>query len=129
VFRREIGRRFRHEIQHGIEARKIDRRQIHRVAATIECQHGGTVECRCDVGTLSNVTGRNPAPPAIGRLPSRIIKPPPAAESNWSSLASTMVDPFVAAVVGGGVQAVPEPSTLVLLSLAALLGLIGARRR
>ena len=30
------------------------------------------------------------------------------------------VDPFVAAVVGGGLQAVPEPWTIALLALAGL---------
>ena len=30
------------------------------------------------------------------------------------------IDPFVAAVVGGGLQAVPEPSTIALLALAGL---------
>jgi len=31
------------------------------------------------------------------------------------------VDPFVAAVVGGGVTTIPEPATLVLLAMAGLL--------
>jgi hypothetical protein len=34
------------------------------------------------------------------------------------------VDPFVAAVVGGGLTAVPEPATLVLLAMAGLLALL-----
>jgi len=39
------------------------------------------------------------------------------------------VDPFVAAVVGGGVAAVPEPSTLALLACSGLLlGLVAVRR-
>jgi len=41
------------------------------------------------------------------------------------------VDPFVAAVVGGGVAAVPEPSTLLLvIGLVGWLGMFrGVRRR
>jgi hypothetical protein len=41
------------------------------------------------------------------------------------------VDPFVAKVVGGGVQAVPEPSTLALLTLAglAMVCALGRRKR
>ena len=34
------------------------------------------------------------------------------------------VDPFVAAVVGGGVAAVPEPTTLALAASLALAGLM-----
>jgi hypothetical protein len=37
------------------------------------------------------------------------------------------VDPFVAAVVGGGTQHIPEPSTLLLAIVA--LGLVGAWRK
>ena len=37
------------------------------------------------------------------------------------------VDPFVAEIVGGGVQAVPEPSTLALLALAGLAMVLRAR--
>ena len=37
------------------------------------------------------------------------------------------VDPFVAAVVGGGAAAVPEPSTLLLCIVA--LGVIGGWRK
>ena len=39
------------------------------------------------------------------------------------------VDAFVAAVVGGGVQAVPEPSTLALLTLAGLAMIFALGRR
>ena len=39
------------------------------------------------------------------------------------------VDPFVAKVVGGGVQAVPEPSTLALLTLAGLAMVFALRRQ
>ncbi len=38
------------------------------------------------------------------------------------------VDPFVAEVVGGGVESIPEPSTLALLVIAALAGLLARRR-
>jgi len=37
------------------------------------------------------------------------------------------IDPFVAAVVGGGAQAVPEPSTLLLTIVA--LGMVGWWRK
>ena len=38
------------------------------------------------------------------------------------------VDPFVAEVVGGGIESVPEPSTLALLVIAALAGLLARHR-
>ena len=39
-------------------------------------------------------------------------------------------DPFVAAVVGGaGVQAVPEPSSIGLVLIGTLVGLLAGRRR
>ena len=37
------------------------------------------------------------------------------------------VDPFVAAIVGGGVQQIPEPSTLLLTLIA--MGVVGAWRQ
>jgi hypothetical protein len=39
------------------------------------------------------------------------------------------VDPFVAEVVGGGVQAAPEPSTVALLTLASLTMVFALGRR
>ena len=51
-----------------------------------------------------------------------------AADMNEDGVVNGLdVDPFVAAVVGGGTQAVPEPSTLLLCLVA--LGVVGGWRK
>ena len=51
-----------------------------------------------------------------------------AADMNGDGVVNGLdVDPFVEAVVGGGAQAVPEPSTLLLCIIA--LGVVGGSRR